>query len=148
MTKATILEHCIQVLQQKINMLENEQADRLEDAAAQGKSTAGDKHDTALAMAHIEQAQQAQVLQEWRRQVAMLSQPDWQVHKNEITSGCYVVTNKNHYFIGVALGKIEIENTTILSLSPASPMGQRLKGHKMGDSITWGADSFKIISIE
>ena len=83
------------------------------------KSTAGDKHETALAMLQIEQENT----------------------RNKLT-------NHGYLFLSIALGKITVEHQQIIALSPQSPLGLKLVGAKINDEIELNNLKYVIESIE
>jgi transcription elongation GreA/GreB family factor len=115
--------------------------------ASETKSTAGDKHETALAMVQLEQEKKRQQLNDGLQQLAALKKIDPAKHSNQVALGSVVVTNSYCFFIAVALGKIVAEADTIQSVSPQSPLGKALLGHRVGDSITVNNQVYTIVSI-
>jgi transcription elongation GreA/GreB family factor len=73
-----------------------------------------------------------------------LAQIDVKKQNSTADFGSLVISNKGKYFISVALGRIVINNTEYYALSLASPIGQALKGHKQGDSISFNRQNIVI----
>ena len=61
-----------------------------------------------------------------------------------IALGSYVKVNTMQLFIGAALPKIAIDEITILSVSPQSPLGSQLMDKKQGDIVFVNENSFTI----
>ena len=70
--KQKIYNHYLQIIHDKVSMLQKVLDDLKESGANETKSTAGDKHETALAMLQIEQANTRTQLQEVLNQQAAL----------------------------------------------------------------------------
>ena len=104
--KEKIYNHYLQIISTKINMLQQVLADLKESGSNETKSTAGDKHETALAMLQIEQANTRGQLQEALIQKAALEKINPAVSAKMILNGSLVKTNKGYFFVSIALGKI------------------------------------------
>lgn len=131
--KEKIYRHFLKILHTKLDMLQQVLADLKESGSNETKSTAGDKHETALAMLQIEQANTRGQLQEVLIQKAALEKINPAISASMIVNGSLVKTNRGHLFISVALGKAVIENITVIALSPQSPLGEKLIGLKIGE---------------
>ena len=131
--KQKIYNHYLQVIHDKVAMLQNILTDLKESGSNETKSTAGDKHETALAMLQIEQANTRGQLQEALTQKAALEKINPALSASIVLNGSLVKTNRGYLFVSIALGKTVIENITVIALSPQSPLGQKLMGLKVGD---------------
>ncbi len=131
--KQKIYNHYLHQINDKVTMLQKVLNDLKENGANETKSTAGDKHETALAMLQIEQANTRAQLQEILNQKAALEKIDPSVSATMIVNGSLVKTNRGYLFISIAAGKIVIDDISIISLSPQSPLGQKLMGLKVGE---------------
>jgi len=129
-------------------MLQQILADLKESGSNETKSTAGDKHETALAMLQIEQANTRAQLQELLLQKAALEKIDPALSATIIANGSLIKTNKGYLFMSIALGKAMIENITVIALSPQSPLGQKLMGLKPGEVAAINNIEYFIESIE
>lgn len=132
--KQKIYNHYLDILNEKINMLQQVLADLKESVSNETKSTAGDKHETALAMLQIEQANTRAQLQEVLNQQAVLEKINPDLSANSILNGSLIKTNRGYLFMSIALGRAAIDDTTVIALSPHSPLGQKLMGLKPGES--------------
>lgn len=99
------------------------------------KSTAGDKHETALSMLQLEQSQLAKHLYEAVDNKTVFLQIDFDNKSDSVKSGSLVKTNRGYFLISIALPKIIIEGKTIISISPQSPLAIALLGHSVKDEI-------------
>jgi hypothetical protein len=146
--KQRIYDHYQQVINDKVTMLQQVLADLKESGSNETKSTAGDKHETALAMLQIEQANTRGQLQEVLTQKAALEKINPSISASMIVNGSLVKTNRGYLFISVALGKAVVENITVIALSPQSPLGQKLMGLKIADLAAINNIDYVIESIE
>lgn len=132
--KQKIYDHYLKLIHDKVAMLQQVLADLKESGSNETKSTAGDKHETALAMLQIEQANTRGQLQKVLSQKTALEKIDPTISATMIVNGSLVKTNRGYLFISIAAGKITIDGIHVISLSPQSPLGQKLMGLKVGDS--------------
>lgn len=121
--KQQIHAHYIDTINSKILMLQQTLADLKESGSNETKSTAGDKHETALAMLQIEQANTRAQLHETLEQRSALVNINPDIITAKILPGSYVKTNKGNFYISLALGKLIIDGETIMAISPQSPLG-------------------------
>ena len=113
-------------------MLQQVLADLKESGANETKSTAGDKHETALAMLQIEQANTREQLEKMVQQKVAMEKINPTVSAIIIVNGSLIKTNRGYFFMSIAAGKAVIEGTTVMALSPQSPLGMKLMGLKAG----------------
>jgi transcription elongation GreA/GreB family factor len=146
--KQKIYNHYLQLVNDKVNMLQQVLADLKESSSNETKSTAGDKHETALAMLQIEEANTRTQLQEVLNQKAVLEKIDPGIAAAIIVNGSLVKTDKGYLFMSVALGKAVIDNIAVIALSAQSPLGQKLMGLKPGDHAAIHDMQYKVENIE
>ena len=114
------------------------------DAQNDAKGSAGDKHETVLSMMHLEQEKLTNKLKETIALKEILEKIDVSKTTATIALGSYVKVNVMQLFISAALPKIAIDEITILSVSPQSPLGSQLMGKKQGDIVVVNENSFTI----
>lgn len=146
--KQQILQHHQQLLQDKIDVFRDMISALTEDAKNDAKGSAGDKHETALSMMHIEQEKLNHKLREILEQKAILDKIDASQLHNKIALGSVVKANAMYLFISAALPKIIIDGKTIIALSPQSPLGLKLMGNSVGFTFEINGSKFTIESVE
>lgn len=146
-TKTVIHQHCLQELKARIQTATEAMASLRESVAADTKSSMGDKYETAREMAQQE-------LEKISRQLAMLQQ--WQGIFARIKTGqpldiagigALVQTNNGLFWLAAPMGKITIQNTDIMVISPQSPAGKSMLGKKVGDTFELNGTVFQILSV-
>ena len=147
MLKQKIYNHYLQVVNDKVKSLQKILADLKESGTNETKSTAGDKHETALAMLQIEQANVRSQLKEVLEQKSTLEKINPALSPASIVNGSLVKTNRGYLFMSVALGKAVVDGTTVIALSQQSPLGKLLMGLKEGGSTVINSNSYVIESI-
>ena len=145
--KQKILQQHQQLLQDKIDVFRDMISGLTEDAQNDAKGSAGDKHETALSMMHIEQEKLNHKLKEILAQKAILDKIDANVNHTKIALGSLVQANGMLLFISAALPKITIDDKIIISVSPQSPLGSKLVGNQVGFEFEINTTKYIIQSI-
>jgi transcription elongation GreA/GreB family factor len=130
--KQKIHTHYLQLVQDRIDVFKDMIVALTEDSKNDAKGSAGDKHETALSMMHIEQEKLNRKLREVLDQKTVLDKIDPAVIANTIIVGSLVKANGIYLYLSVALPKINIEEINIIALSPQSPLGNKLMGNQEG----------------
>ena len=138
----------MQVVNDKLRSLQRVLADLKESGSNETKSTAGDKHETALAMLQIEQANVGAQLQDVLEKKEALEKIDPALSSSKIVNGSLVKTDKGYLFISIALGKATIDGNPVIALSPQSPLGQKLMGLSAGNVAEINNTKYMIEAIE
>ena len=146
--KQKIYNHYLGLINDKVEMLQTILADLKESGSNETKSTAGDKHETALAMLQIEQANIRGQLQEALIKKSALEKINPGVSAQIIINGSLIKTNRGYLWMSIALGKAEIEDIPVIALSPQSPLGQKLMGLKTGEVAAINKIEYIIEAIE
>jgi hypothetical protein len=98
-------------------------------------------------MMHIEQEKLNFKLKEFMDQKAILDKIDASISHQFITVGSLVQANGIYLYLSLALTKITIEGTSIIALSPQSPLGAKLMGNKVGFQFEINGTSYTIQTI-
>lgn len=146
--KQQILHYHQQLLQDKIDVFRDRIAALTEDAQNDAKGSAGDKHETALSMMHIEQEKLNHKLREILDQKAIIDKIDGTKKHTKIALGSLVTANGLLLFISAALPKITIEGKSIIAVSPQSPLGSKLMGNEVGFTFQIHSSDYKVESVE
>ncbi len=131
--KKKIYDTCIQLLQQKVKEYNASLHELTVGIENDSKSSAGDKHETARAMAQLEQEKINRQLAETNMQLELLQQINIDTQSNKVIKGSLVKTDKGFLFLSVAVGKVVIDNIIVVVLSPQSPLGKQLLGLQTKD---------------
>src|SRR6187402_1672963 len=107
--KQKIHTHYLRQVQDKIDVFRDMIAALTEDARNDAKGSAGDKHETALSMMHIEQEKLSHKLSEALEQKAILDRIDATSVHHKIALGSLVRANGILLFVSAALPKINID---------------------------------------
>ena len=145
--KEEVSNKCREMLDEKIASLKKILLDLQQSAANETKSTAGDKHETALAMLQIEQENTSRQLQALLGQRLQLTQIDLSKKANILGKGSLIYTNRGLIFIAIGLGKVQMDNTICLVISPTSPLGILLLTKEVSDTVQCKGIDYQIDQI-
>ncbi len=137
-----------QLVQDKIDAFRDMISALTEDSKNDAKGSAGDKHETALSMMHIEQEKLNHKLSEFLAQQSILDKIDPTTLHVKAALGSLVQTNKMLLYISTALPKISIDDKTVFAISPQSPLGEKLMGNPVGFSFEINGTIYRIEQIQ
>ncbi len=145
--KQKIHSHYLQVINEKMLLLQQVLADLKESGTNETKSTAGDKHETALAMLQTEQANIRSQLKDALEQKAILEKINPALIPVHIVLGSLVKTSKGFLFVSIGLGKAVVDGITVTAISPQSPLGRQLMGLKQGGTAVINSNAYVVENI-
>lgn len=145
--KQNIHQHYLQLVQDKIDIFKDMIVALTEDSKNDAKGSAGDKHETALSMMHIEQEKLNHKLREVIAQKNILDKIDSTIIAKTIIVGSLVKTNGIYLYLSAALPKITVEEINVIALSPQSPLGNKLMGNEVGFSFEINGTKYLIENI-
>lgn len=115
--KEEIISRLSTVLNEKYQSLALSAADIRSALMSDTKSSAGDKHETSRAMAHIELEKISVQLKATEAQIHLIQDPD---------KLSLVETDKAIFLVGLSFGRLENNGETIHCVSHSSPIGKAL----------------------
>ncbi len=119
-----------------------------EDAKNDAKGSAGDKHETALSMMHLEQEKLSNKLREAIAHKAVLDKiSQSEFISKKIIPGSLVTANGIYLYISAALPKISVDKISVIALSPQSPLGEMLKGNEAGFTFDINGTKYEVQSV-
>ena len=138
----------LQLVQDRIDVFRDMITALTEDSKNDAKGSAGDKHETALSMMHIEQEKLNAKLREVLQQKAILDKIDSNTIAETIIVGSLVKANGIYLYLSVALPKISVEGINVIALSPQSPLGNKLMGNEVGFTFEINGTKYVIETIQ
>lgn len=145
--KQRLWDYCVSLVQERLAQLEGQLLDLRAGAESEGKSTAGDKHETGRAMMHLEQEQLQKQIAEFHLQMQMLQSIRHVNDFRSVRNGSLVSTDKGIFYIAIGLGKITFDNQPLFVISASSPLGQAFIGKEPNETVNFGKQSYRILSI-
>lgn len=142
--KKELLLMCVSFVKDRIQNAEDAMENAQQSANSEERSTAGDKHDTARAMSHLEQEKSAKYLDEAIKLKRALSELLKTQVSDVIDFGSLVITNQGTYFIALSIGAIKLDNEDYFIVSPTSPIAIAFKGLIVGDKATFNGRTFLV----
>ena len=138
----------LQLVQDRVDVFRDMISALTEDSKNDAKGSAGDKHETALSMMHIEQEKLNYKLSEVLAQKAVLDKMDPLKVVDSIALGSLVKANGIYLYLSVALPKVAIEGINVIALSPQSTLGSKLMGNPIGFTFEINGTHYTIESID
>ncbi len=145
--KQLILHRYKELVQDRIDVFQDMISGLTVDAQNDAKGSAGDKHETALSMMHLEQEKLNHKLKEILEQKSILDKIDAAAVHHKVALGSVVMANGMWLFIAAALPKISIADKIIFALSPQSPLGSKLMGNSVGFTFELNGKPYRIESV-
>ena len=145
--KNKILLQYQQFVKDKIDVFQDMIAALTEDSKNDAKGSAGDKHETALSMMHIEQEKINKKFAEIYLQKQILNKIDSNKISKKIVVGSVIRTNGMLLFMSTAFPKIVVDDKTVIAVSPQSPLGSKLLGNEIGFEFQINNTNYKIEEI-
>ena len=142
-----IYKSTLEALNNKINDLRLILQESYPSMFDDSKSSAGDKHETALAMAQLEQEKLTKQLNILLLQEASMKVIDPTLKHQKITIGSLVETNKGWYYFSISLGQLICQNNAFFALSLEAPLGQIMRGKIAGEQVTFNGMITEIIGV-
>lgn len=145
--KQSVYSLCLEALKTRISLAQQALQDLDEASQNETKSSAGDKFETAREMAQQERDRHSQLLLEAKKMEAQL-QPLYPEKQHETAQlGSLIFTQAHVFYLAIGLGAVQVEEKPIMVLSPASPIGQKLLGCRVGQTVTHGSHQYQILEI-
>lgn len=137
MKKALLYAHLLSIMQEREQELNRNWHALMESNQQEGKSSAGDKHETSAAMVHLELEQMAKQRSQFQKQHEELLrfQPEDNASTGIVRMGSLVQTHLGWYYLLTSMGKVLMDGQAVFVLSGLSPLGRELLGKKIGEEI-------------
>lgn len=116
-------------------------------ANEEGKSSAGDKYETARAMGQLDREMNGRMYEQAQQERQLLEKIDTTTVFSKVALGALVETTMGHFFVTIGVGSVEFEGKNIMVISPQSPIGQVIAGKLAGDTFDFRGKTQKIIAI-
>ena len=142
-----VYQSTLEALNNKINDLRLILQESYPSMFDDSKSSAGDKHETALAMAQLEQEKLTKQLNILLLQEASMKVIDPTLKHQKITIGSLVETDKGWYYFSISLGQLICQNNAFFALSLEAPLGQIMRGKVAGEQVTFNGMITEIIGV-
>ena len=112
------------------------------------KSSAGDKYETGRAMMQQETDRNMAQLNEANKLKVALNSINAAITHTTIDTGSVVKTNNGNFYLAISAGMLNVNGESYFAISPASPIGFKLKGLKVGDKFELNGKAYVIEAVE
>jgi hypothetical protein len=133
-TKEKVLHFSAALIGEKINRVKSMLEELSEAIQNEGKSSAGDKHETGIAMLHLEVEKNSKVLASLLDEERLLNSLVTTRSYTTVAKGALIKAGANYFFVGLGLGIQEINGVKVILVSYSSPLGKLMIGKKKGES--------------
>ena len=145
--KESIHQVLIIQLKFRIDEIQNILDDLLLSGSRDSKSSAGDKHETGVAMAQLEQEKLRYQINEFQKMQDRVQKINPSKSNNKINLGSLVQTNKGWFYISVGLGSLSFEEQVIFAINPEAPVGKALIGKVKGERIHFNGVESNVLQV-
>jgi transcription elongation GreA/GreB family factor len=149
MNKNAVYEALVKVIQERGAEMQLAWNELMESNKQEGKSSAGDKHETAAAQVHLELEKMGKQMQEHQRKCEELERfnPAKLESSKIVRSGSLVETSVGWFYIITSLGKLMTELGDCFVVSASSPVGAALLGKQSGEGFHWNGREGRIVDV-
>lgn len=143
MNRFGLFELIKEQLAEKIQHLQADVSDLQQGIAEDSKSSAGDKFETSREMAQQELSKLHVQISELQRLKNLLEN---QQNRSSETAqlGSVIQTSIGNFILGIPVGKVEFEKTSLIGIGMGAPLGQVLLHKKKGEKIQFNQQTILI----
>lgn len=142
--KELLHQQCVAYIQKRLQEAENAFRDAEQAANDDTKSSAGDKYETGREMMQQEKNRITAQLNEANKLMVALNHIGTKSNSSTAENGSLVITDKAKFYLAISAGNITVNNEIYIAVSPASPIGFKLKGLKAGDSFELNGKKYQV----
>ena len=146
-SKDLLYAACVEYLEKRIENARAAMEIAQQAANEEGKSSAGDKYETTRAMMQAERDRHAIQLAEALRLQQELAAIHPAYASDSVSSGSLVVTSQGNFYVSISAGRIVLDGTVYVAVSPVSPVGAALLRKKAGDVVEFNGKTLMIESV-
>ncbi|MFS4415495.1 3-oxoacyl-ACP synthase [Maribacter sp. 2307ULW6-5] len=145
--KARAHAHCKESVRTRMERILGQLEDIKAGLTAETKSSAGDKHETARAMLHLEREKLGRQLVLLEKENELLNKLAKHQGKAQVGVGSLVKTSQGLYYIAISAGEFKDGEDRVHCVSAPSPIGQALLGGKLHQTLSFRERSFEILGL-
>ena len=144
--KGKIIEHCNDIFQRKLLIINDELKHLSEAIEEDTKSSAGDKYETGREMANLEKEKLHVQALGFKNSLATLGALPKSI-SSKIDVGSLIQTNNEWIHLSISLGQVEVDGESVLVISPLAPLAQQMMGKEKGATVTFRENDYQILGI-
>jgi len=146
--KLQLHQHCQEKLLSRRTTIETAIGGVEESMRQEGKSTAGDKHNTARANMQLERERLGNSLKQIDILLMQLKRIPTDGESDPIRMGSLVKTTAGSFYMAVPVDLCSIEGEPVYCVGPKSPVAQELLGKSNGQSYSLNGQTFTILKVD
>jgi transcription elongation GreA/GreB family factor len=143
-----LYKQCLDYVQKRMDAAEQGIKEAQQASKDDTKSSAGDKYETGRAMMQQETDRNMAQLNEANKLKVALNTISTSSSADSVEPGSVVITNNGSFYIAISAGTLSVKGETYFAISPASPIGMKMKGKKAGDEFSLNGKNYEIIIIQ
>jgi transcription elongation GreA/GreB family factor len=145
--KKLLFQQCVLYVQQRMHAAEKAFKDAEQASNDDTKSSAGDKYETSREMMQQEKDRNTIQLNEANKLMVALNHISTKNNTAVAETGSLVITDNGKFYIAISAGSLAVNAESYFAVSPASPIGLKLKGLRAGDSFELNTKRYNIIQV-
>ena len=147
MDKILVKESCLNKLNSQIEELRNVLNQILIATSTDSKSSAGDKHETSVSMAQLEQEKLTNQINILQSLYDSLLNINASTENITVRLGSLIETSIGWFYISVGIGKFDFQGIEIFAMNNNAPLAQKMKGKSKADFILHNNFRIDILNI-
>lgn len=146
--KEELYKQCFDYVQSRMDAAQQGIDEAQQASKDDTKSSAGDKYETGRAMMQQETDRNMAQLNEANKLKVALNTINPTIIHTTIDTGSVVKTNNGNFYLAISAGTLNVGGESYFAISPASPIGFKLKGLKVGDKFELNGKEYIVKSVE
>lgn len=135
-------------LEQRITALKSILAGSFAAVASEDtKSSAGDKHETAVSMAQLEQEKLTHQINQLLVLQQQFQRIQTDTNHTKVQLGSLLLTDKGYFYVSIGLGKVEEGSKSFFALGMDAPLVRLLVGKQVGESVLFNGSTTEILKL-
>src|SRR5476651_1327333 len=143
--KEALYNQCLDYVQKRMLAAEQGIKEAQQASKDDTKSSAGDKYETGRAMMQQETDRNMGQLNEANKLKVALNVISTSTLFTKADAGSVVNTNNGNFYLAISAGSLLANGVTYFAVSPASPIGLKLKGQQAGDEFLLNGKMYKVL---
>jgi transcription elongation GreA/GreB family factor len=111
------------------------------------KSSAGDKHETAVSMAQLEQEKLTHQINQLLALQQQFQRIQTDTNHTKVQLGSLLLTDKGYFYVSIGLGKVEQGGKSFFALGMDAPLVRLLVGKQVGESVLFNGSTTEILTL-
>lgn len=116
-------------------------------ASEDTKSSAGDKYETAVSMAQLEQEKLTHQINQLLVLQQQFQRIQTDTNHTKVQLGSLLLTDKGYFYVSIGLGKVEQGGKSFFALGMDAPLVRLLVGKQVGESVLFNGSTTEILKL-